>query len=59
VNPLMGYLIAHRLATLRELKTVYSLQDAMEAWEAHYVPEYNKVMASRRAKEQCDFKLHH
>jgi len=51
--------VANHLATMHELKTVYSLQDAMEAWEAHYVPEYNKVMAERRAKEEKEFKMHH
>jgi len=51
---LIGYLVANHLATLRELKTIYSLQDAMEMWEADYVPKYNEYMQSVKEKERAE-----
>lgn len=52
MKPLIGYLVSYRLATLHELKTVYSLEDAMQMWEAHYVPKYNEYMERKRIAEE-------
>jgi len=43
--------VSQRLATLHELKTFYSLEDAMLMWEAHYVPKANEVRELNRQKE--------
>lgn len=49
----MGYIIANHLATMHELKTVYSLQDVMEMYEADYVPKYNEYMQSKSEAEKA------
>ena len=53
---MIGYLVANHLATLHELKSIYSLQDAMEMWEADYVPKYNEYMQSVREKDRAAMK---
>lgn len=42
VRPLFGMLISRRICTLHELRTIYSLEDAMYMYEALMVPEFNK-----------------
>lgn len=49
----MGYIISNHLATMHELKTIYSLQDVMEMWEADYVPKYNEYMQSKAEAERA------
>lgn len=44
--------MSQRLATLHELKSVYSLQDAMLMWEAHYVPKANEAREMMRRQEE-------
>jgi len=41
VSPVLGAIIGHRLATLRELETVYSLPDALDLLEIITVQNYN------------------
>lgn len=53
---LTGYLVSQRLATLHELKTCYSLQDAMLMWEAHYVPKANEAREVKRRQEEIENK---
>jgi len=52
INGLIGTLVAHRLASLRELKTVYSLEDAMDMYEAHIIPRYNEWKQLKRAESK-------
>lgn len=56
INGLVGVLVANRIATLHELQTVYSLQDAMDMYEAYIVPKYNEYKNAqamrRKAKRQ-------
>lgn len=42
IGGLIGALIANRVATLYELQTLYSLEDAMDMYEAIAVPKYNE-----------------
>lgn len=42
IRGLVGVLIANRVATLYELQTIYSLEDAMDMYEAIAVPKYNE-----------------
>lgn len=46
--------MSQRLATLHELKTCYSLQDAMLMWEAHYVPKANEAREMKRKQEEIE-----
>ena len=39
---------------MQELRTIYSLQDAMEMWEADYVPKLNENVRARRAAEKAE-----
>lgn len=53
ISGLVGALIANRVATLYELQTVYSLEDAMDMYEAIAVPKYNEwkqyqIIASKK-----------
>ena len=47
-------MIANHLATLEELRTVYSLRDAMELWEADYIPKLNENVRARRAAARAE-----
>ena len=42
VPPLLAFLVAQRVCTLIELKTVYSFEDAVWMYEAVMVPKYNE-----------------
>lgn len=42
IPPLLGFLISQKVATLNELRTVYSLDDCMYMYEAVMVPRYNE-----------------
>ena len=47
---LFGLLISRRIASLHELRTVYSYEDAVYMYEAIMVPKYNEWLAYERAK---------
>ena len=47
----MAQLISSGRCTLQELRTVYSLEDAWDIWEADYVPKYNAYKARQRQAE--------
>jgi len=49
IPSLFGFLIAQKAATLHELRTIYSFEDAMYMYEAISVPKYNEW---REAKAQ-------
>ena len=55
INGLIGTLVANKIATLYELKTVYSLEDAMDMYEAYIIPKFNEwkiaKIASNRMKK--------
>lgn len=38
----MAILVKERLATLNELRTIYSLEDAMDMYEAWAIPKFNE-----------------
>jgi hypothetical protein len=40
------------MATLNELKTIYSLEDAMIMYEAYIVPKFNEYKANKKAQEK-------
>ena len=52
IDPMCGSLIAGRLATLHELKTIYSFEDAFLMWEADFVPKFNEYRAQKAALER-------
>lgn len=52
IGELIGTLISARMATLYELKTIYSLEDAMDMYEAYIVPKFNEWKAMKAAEEK-------
>ena len=42
IPPLLGFLVAQKVCSLNELKTVYSFEDAAWMYEAVAVPKYNE-----------------
>ena len=52
VDDLIGVLISNKLATLYELKTVYSVEDAMYMYEAYIVPKYNEYLQNTQAMKK-------
>lgn len=44
----MGAIIEQGRATLHELRTIYSLEDALNIWEACVVPRYNEYIAMNK-----------
>lgn len=57
IPPLIGILIAQHLATLAELRTVYSLKDALDIYEAFMIPQYNQYIACERLQKNRKQKL--
>lgn len=54
VPVLFGLLISQRICTLHELRTIYTLEDAMYMYEAIMVPKYNEwreIEANKRQKK--------
>jgi len=49
---LTGQIISSGKATLHELRTVYTLEDAFMIWEADIIPKYNEWLAAKKAGEQ-------
>lgn len=47
--PFLAGLISKGKCTLHELRTVYSMEDALAIWEATYVPIYNENLAREEA----------
>lgn len=52
VDDLIGTIIASGRATLNELRTIYSLEDALQIWEAIIIPKYNEYVAIEKARKQ-------
>ena len=52
VPGMIGVIITRRLATLHELQTVYSIDDAVDLYEIAAVNNYNEWRASEEAKRK-------
>jgi hypothetical protein len=50
VSSLVGVIAARKLATLHELQTVYSYEDALDMMEIITVQNYNEWVAGEAAK---------
>jgi hypothetical protein len=53
---LIGSLIAEGKATLHELNTVYTLEDAIDIYEAVATMKFNEYTASKYAQDQTKAK---
>ena len=49
---MLGVIVSRRLATLHELQTVYSLDDAVDLYEVAAVNNYNEWRAGEEAKKK-------
>ena len=52
VPGMIGVIITRRLATLHELQTVYSIDDAADLYEIAAVNNYNEWRTSEEAKRK-------
>lgn len=50
---MIGVIVTRRLATLHELQTVYSLDDAVDLYEIAAVNNYNEWRAGEEAKKNA------
>lgn len=50
IPALFGVLISQKVATLHELKTVYSYEDAIYLYEAIMIPKYNEWLSMEKSK---------
>ena len=53
IPPLFGFLIAQKVTTLNELRTVYSFEDAMYMYEAVMIPRYNEWRESKAQENRA------
>lgn len=52
VDQLIGSIVANKYATLHELKTIYTLEDAYDLFEIIAVSRYNEHMAIEDANKK-------
>lgn len=52
IDGFIGAIVNSGKATLQELKTVYTLEDAMNIWEAIMIPRYNDFAAQQKAQRE-------
>lgn len=52
IDGFIGAIVADGKATLHELKTIYTLEDAFLMWEVIAVTRYNEYLAMEHAKKQ-------
>ena len=52
VDGLIGSLVANKYATLNELNTVYTLEDAHDLFEIASVTRYNEFLAMEEANKK-------
>ena len=52
VDSFIGAIIADGKATLNELRTIYTLEDALNMWEVIAITRYNEYLAMEHAKKQ-------
>lgn len=51
VDGFIAGIIAEGKATLQELRTIYSLEDAFIIWESIIIPKYNEYLAAEEIKK--------
>lgn len=56
VDQLIGQIVNSKLATLHELKAIYSLEDAYDLFEIYAISNYNKFIAMKDAREKANKK---
>lgn len=49
---MLGLIISEGKATLNELRTIYSLEDAFLLWECIIVPKINEYLAAEEAHKR-------
>jgi len=52
VDPIIGALVANKYATMHELNTVYTIEQAYDLYEILAVTRYNEFMAIKEANER-------
>ena len=52
VDGFIAAIVAEKLATLRELQTVYTLEDAFDLWEVIAVTRHNEHLAVKAAQRK-------
>lgn len=52
VDGLLATIISEKQATLHELKTIYTLEDALNIWEVIAVKRANEYLAAKHAESQ-------
>jgi hypothetical protein len=52
IDGLFGAIISEGKATLHELRTIYTLEDAFILWETIAVPKFNEWLAAKAAKKE-------
>ena len=57
IDALVAFLIERKAATLQELKTIYTLEDAMNMQEALEVPLINQWHEMEREKFRSKYRL--
>jgi hypothetical protein len=56
IDGFIGSIIAEKQATLDELRTVYSLEDAFILWEIISIRKYNEWLAAEYARKKAEAK---
>lgn len=51
INPFIATIISDGKASLNELRTIYSLEDALNLWEIIAIKKYNEYLAMEYAKK--------
>ncbi len=49
IDTMIATIVDSRLATLNELKTIYTIEDAFNLWEIIMVSRYNEYLANKAA----------
>lgn len=52
MDGLIGAIISSGKATLHELKSIYSLEDAIDMWEIIVTVRHNEYLAMKHAEKQ-------
>ena len=52
VDNFVGAIISAGKASLNELRTIYTLEDAFDMWEIIAITKYNEYLAIEHAKRQ-------
>ena len=52
IDGMLGAIVNEGRATLNELRTIYSLEDACDIYESFMIPRYNEWLATEHAKNK-------